>query len=39
MYLQFNFDLCEEKILLRKEIHKKYQINRDEYQFEIVSTK
>jgi hypothetical protein len=27
------------KILLRKEIHKKYQINRDEYQFEILSTK
>jgi hypothetical protein len=27
------------KILLRKEIHKKYEINRDEYQFEILSTK
>jgi hypothetical protein len=38
MYLQFNFDLVK-KILLRKEIHKKYQINRDEYQFEILSTK
>jgi hypothetical protein len=27
------------KILLRKEIHKTYQINRDEYQLEIQSTK
>jgi hypothetical protein len=36
--LEFNFDLCEENPL-RKEIHKKYQINQGEYQFEILSTK
>jgi hypothetical protein len=36
--LQFNFDLSEE-YSCKEKIHKKYQINRDEYQLEIHSTK